>query len=426
MTLSGSPGSDPRPSSLLDPSVAENMFAEVSAVWDRLTGLRPDMLAVNFGLTALVVAVAAGVVVLLRKLLGAGLDRLAAKGLIHPEAAEGKPRVARATWLLIRLLVLAAALAAILTIWGIDTLGWLTAGSGVVVLRGLLIVGVSLAAIEVLGHLLDHGLHRAANAAHDPRRAQQVRTLSPLIRATVTGFVVTAAGLTLLSELGVQIAPLLASAGVLGIAVGFGAQTLVKDFLTGLFLVVEDIVAIGDNVRIGDSSGTVEAMTLRTIRLRNMNGTLHIFPYSEAQVIHNRTKTFSSYLFDISVGYDVDLDRAIAVMEEVGAKLEADPMFADKILSPLEVFGVDALGESAVVLKARYKTAPQEQWRVGRAYNKRIKEAFDEAGIDLPFPTRTVNVNWAQGQGPGERDRGETRRVEDARPSAGFLKRAAR
>jgi moderate conductance mechanosensitive channel len=193
--------------------------------------------------------------------------------------------------------------------------------------------------------------------------------------------------LTFLSELGVKVGPLLASAGVVGIAVGFGAQTLVKDFLTGLFLIAEDVVSVGDNVRIGEASGTVEAMTLRTIRLRSMNGTLHIFPYSEAQVIHNRTKVFSSYLFEIPISYDADVDRALEVMQSLGDELEQEPAFRPLITRPFEVLGVDKLSESAVTLKARVTTQPRAQWKVGREYHRRLKKAFDAEGIASPFTT---------------------------------------
>ena len=382
----------------MEPSAGERLVSDFRAVQERLFDLTPREAAINLALSAAALVVAAGVLWLLGRLLRSGIDRLQAKGLVHAES--GRPRVAQATWLLIRGLVAAGAVAVVFSVWGLDVVGWLTAGSGVVIFRLLLIIAIAVGAAEIVGHVLDRLLHRAARASSDKRRAQQIQTLTPLIRGVFIGFVLVVAAMTALAELGVQIGPLLASAGVIGIALGFGAQTLVKDFLTGLFLVLEDIVAVGDNVRIGDSAGTVEAMTLRTIRLRNMNGTLHVFPYSEAQVIHNRTKSFSSYVFEIGVGYGVDLDRALATMERVGAEMEADPAFRDKILAPLEVLGVDKLGDSAVVLKARFKTAAQEQWRVGRAYNKRIKEAFDAEGIELPFPTTKVVFDAPEAPAP--------------------------
>jgi small conductance mechanosensitive channel len=189
-----------------------------------------------------------------------------------------------------------------------------------------------------------------------------------------------------LGEVGVKIGPLLAGAGVVGLALGFGAQTIVKDFLTGLFLIIEDIVSVGDIIRIGESGGLVEQMTLRTIRLRDLDGTLHVFPYGEAQVVHNLTKTFSYYVFDLQVSYGSNIDRALEVMRTVGDGLKSDPAFADFILEPIEVLGVDRLGDSGVVLKARIKTAPIKQWVVGREYNRRIKLAFDREGVEIPFP----------------------------------------
>ena len=177
---------------------------------------------------------------------------------------------------------------------------------------------------------------------------------------------------------------------MIGLALGFGAQTLVKDFLTGLFLIAEDAVSVGDIVQIADSSGTVEQMTLRSIRLRAFDGVLHVFPYSEAQVVHNKTKTFSCYVFDLQVSYSADIERALAVMKQVGDAVQADPAFGQNFLEPIQIFGVDSLGDSGVVLKARIRTKPQQQWMVGREYNKRIKLAFDREGIEIPFPHMKV------------------------------------
>ena len=193
---------------------------------------------------------------------------------------------------------------------------------------------------------------------------------------------------------------LLAGAGVVGIAVGFGAQTIVKDLLTGAFLIVEDIIAVGDVVNIGGSGGLVEKMTLRTIRLRDFDGTLHVLPYGEAQVVHNMTKSFSYYVFDLQVSYESDIDRALELMKTTGDELRADPAFADLILEPIEVVGVDGLGDNGVLLKARIKTRPLDQWTVGREYNRRIKLAFDAAGVEIPYPHMKLVVPQA-GQNGG-------------------------
>src|SRR3546814_55991 len=198
-----------------------------------------------------------------------------------------------------------------MSIWGVDPWAWLSHGVGARLVRLVLIAVFATALVEAVGIFIRRIVEGIAGRSGNRRRAAQLRTLGPLLVGLDQGVLVTIALLTFLSELGLSIGPLLASAGVVGIAVGFGAQTIVKDFLTGLFLIAEDVVSIGDNVRIGDAAGVVETMTVRTIRLRSANGTLHIFPYSEAQVIHNRTKIFSSYLFEILVNYESDIERAL-------------------------------------------------------------------------------------------------------------------
>ncbi len=389
----------------IEPSAAQQLTRSAQALWADLTRLTPEQLTLNLALSVAVMIGAAVVIWLLRRALNAGLERMASRGLVRAEEADGKPRVARWTWAMVRLAVLAAAGVMVLSVWGLDLITWLTAGSGVALTRIVLVLLVAAALVEVVGHVVNRVTRRFEGRAKDPRRGQQVKTLAPLLRGLAQGFIIVVAGLTLLSELGVQIGPLLASAGVVGVAVGFGAQTLVKDVLTGFFLVLEDIVGVGDNVTIGDSQGTVESMTLRTIRLRAMSGTLHVFPYGEAQVIHNHTKTFSAYLFEAPIDYGADVDRALAVMAEVGAGMRADPAWSPVLLDDLEVLGVDRLTSSEVVLKARFRTVPREQWKVGREYWRRLKSAFDEAGIASPF-TYTKIANDGGGGffgGDGER-----------------------
>ncbi len=392
MTAAAAPTTPtPTPIAAAEPSAAQSLFGQAEALWANLSRLTAQEFALNLGLSAAVLVGAALIIWLLRRALTAGLTRMASKGLARHAEDEAKPQVARWTWLLIRLAVLAGAGVLVLGIWGLDLVRWLTAGEGVAVTRIVVVLLIAAAAVEIVGHLMSRLTRRFEARAKDPRRAQQVETLAPLLRGVVQGFIVVVAGLTLLSEFGVQIAPLLASAGVVGVAVGFGAQTIVKDVLTGLFLVLEDIVSVGDNVTIGDgvaigeSQGTVEAMTLRTIRLRAANGTLHVFPYGEAQVIHNHTKTFSAYLFEIPVDFRADVDQALAEMARVGAEMRADPAWREQVTGELEVMGVDKLTASEIVLKARFKTPPRAQWDVGREYHRRLKIAFQAAGIPSPF-----------------------------------------
>jgi small conductance mechanosensitive channel len=386
----------PPPAPVAEPSAAQTLFSTVEALWRNLSRLEPGEVALNLFLSVLVIAITALVVWILRRLLHAAIGSLARHGPEAPAPAVAGPRGARLTWSLLKTVLALVAVVVLLSIWGVDLVGWLTtSGAGAVLLRLALVLLIATALIVVAGHLVNRLLMPLTRRLSAERRAAQVRTLGPLIRGTVQGFIVVLASLTILSELGVKIGPLLASAGVVGIAVGFGAQTLVKDFLTGLFLVIEDIVAVGDNIRVGDRAGTVEAMTLRTLRIRSADGVLHILPYSEAQVISNRTKSFSSYVFDIGIGYGSDIDHAFEVMRRVGADLQADPEFGARILQPLEVLGVDALGESAVMLKARFRTRPGDQWTVGREYNRRIKYAFDAEGIELPYAYRKLVFDGA-------------------------------
>jgi len=255
--------------------------------------------------------------------------------------------------------------------------------------------------VDVTARVIDRLFNGLAHRAQNPRRAAQFHTLSPLVKGLTTGCLSIFIGLTVLSEIGVKIAPLLAGAGVVGVALGFGAQTLVKDFLTGLFLILEDVVSVGDSVKVGAFGGLVETMTLRTIRLRDVDGVLHVFPYSEAQVIHNQTKVFSYAVFERRISYVADVDHAIAVMREVGADVQADARLARAILEPIEVLGVDQFTDVGVVVKARMKTRPGDQWKVQREYNRRLKLAFDASHVEIGYPTVQADRSLLDGRAEG-------------------------
>lgn len=372
----------------VQPSLAEQLSAFGRNAWAHLSQLDPGEAGLNVLVSAAVILGALGLIWLLRRLFDHWLRRFADSCQVEVAEAEKKTsRAAGVSWVLMRILILGAALLLVSGVWGIDPWAWISGEAGARLIRLALILVLVTALVEVAGFITRRFVEGFASRSRDARRAAQVRSLGPLLTGSIQGVLIVVGLLTFLSELGLQVGPLLASAGVVGLAIGFGAQTLVKDFLTGVFLIAEDAVSVGDNVRIGDASGTVEAMTLRTIRLRNMNGTLHIFPYSEAQVIHNRTKLFSSYLFDLQVSYDADIDRALAIMARVAEEMRADPDFGQMITRPFDILGVDKLGDSGVVLKARVTTTPKDQWKVGREYNRRIKLAFDREGIEIPFPT---------------------------------------
>jgi moderate conductance mechanosensitive channel len=306
------------------------------------------------------------------------------------DAKQRRGRIGRWTMRVARLAIFVVALIVVLRLWGFDFSD--LRNSPIYTLFSVLgriaiILVLALAAIE-LGQLgINRAFDRVASHAKNPRRAAQIRTLGPLLSGLATTIVVIIGAMMTLSEVGVEIGPLLAGAGIVGLAVGFGAQTIVKDFLTGLFLIMEDSVSVGDVVKIGEFSGGVESMSLRTIKLRDFNGTLHIFPYSEAQVIHNQTKDFSFAVFEFPLDHNSDIARALDLMKETGDEIRAEPAFAGTIVSPIEIAGVDRVSEAGVLLKARMRTAPGKQWSVQREYLRRIRLAFERDGIDFTQTT---------------------------------------
>jgi small conductance mechanosensitive channel len=225
---------------------------------------------------------------------------------------------------------------------------------------------------------------------NDLERVKRLKTLEQVFRYIATVLITLITIMLVLSEMGISIAPILAAAGVLGIAIGFGAQSLVKDYFTGLFLLLENQVRQGDVVEVAGKGGLVEEMTLRYIRLRDYEGSVHYIPNGTIDTVTNRSRSFAFAVIDIGVAYRENIDDVYAVMRQVAAELRADGEFADKIEEDLEIAGVDQWGDSAVVIRCRFKVKPLEQWGVRRAYLYRLKKAFDAAGIEIPYPHLTV------------------------------------
>jgi small conductance mechanosensitive channel len=242
---------------------------------------------------------------------------------------------------------------------------------------------------ETINSWIERHLGQRDSATKAPLASARALTLLPMLRGSIFILFSAIIILTFMSAVGINIAPLLAGAGVLGVAVGFGSQTLVKDFLTGLFIVTENTVAVGDVVKIGDFSGAVETLSIRAIRLRDIDGSLHIIPFGDVSKITNLTRGFAFALVDINVGYDCDLEQVMQVIREVGATLQEDAVFKRVILEPIEVMGVEKFGDSAVTIRARLRTRPGKQWEVRRLLLLRIKQRFDQEGIEMPFPTVT-------------------------------------
>jgi len=219
---------------------------------------------------------------------------------------------------------------------------------------------------------------------------KRINTLLGIIRSIISIIIWAMYIMILLKKFGVDIGPIIASAGIIGLAIGFGAQELVRDVITGFFILLENQVRTGDVAVINGTGGLVEKIEMRTITLRDFSGVVHIFQNGKINTLSNMTKEWSAMVFDVGVAYKEDTDQVALVMKEVGEELQNDPEFSHKIIEPLEIFGVDQFGDSAVVIKARLKTMPGQQWTAGREYRRRLKKAFDSRSIEIPFPHTTI------------------------------------
>ncbi len=310
----------------------------------------------------------------------------------------------------------------VLQAWHLDVFAWLLGEAGrVLVARAFAIVLVLLVALavwEAVSLFISIYLERADAEDSPVTASARVRTLLPLARNALLIVTLSVVTLTVLSELGVDIGPLLAGAGVAGLAIGFGAQTLVKDVITGAFILFEDQIAVGDVVSVGGYTGVVEGLTVRTISLRDLHGRVHVVPFGAVTDVTNFTKEFSYAVIDVGVAYREDTDEVTQLLEEVGAELREDPEFADDLPEPLEVMGVQELADSAVVIRVRLKTSPGLQWAVSREFNRRIKRKFDDHKIEIPFPHQTVYLGEdKEGQAPPLRV-ARHHRADGARPSS--------
>ncbi len=284
----------------------------------------------------------------------------------------------------------------ILNAWGVQSFAWfetpLGQRVGTSVVSILVFTTVAVVAWEVVNALLE----RYAATAFGPasgRRSARGRTIITLVQRALLIVLGVFVVLVILSEIGINIGPLLAGAGVVGLAVGLGAQTMIKNLIEGMGIILEDSFAVGDIIEIGGKSGVIEAITMRMVRLRDYSGHVHTIPFSQIATITNMTRDFAFAVFDVGVGYDEDIDHVIEVMKAEAAALRTDPKLGSVIREDLEIAGVDALGDSTVVIKARMKIYPPvEQWNVKRAFNRRIKIAFDREGIRIPNPQQKVHI----------------------------------
>jgi small conductance mechanosensitive channel len=228
----------------------------------------------------------------------------------------------------------------------------------------------------------------------------RARTMLPLVRNALLVTIVTIAGIVTAANLGINVTPLLAGAGVIGLAIGFGAQSLVTDLITGLFIIIEDTISVGDWIDVdGGHAGTVEHLSIRTVRLRDGQGAIHAIPFSQIKIVKNLSRDFAYAVFEVRMGFKADVDEVTQLIREVGADLMADFRYRREMLGPIEVWGLDRFDPNWMVVKGQIKTRPLQQWSVARAFNVRLKRKMDEAGIEIPVPQMRVYTSAKDNEG---------------------------
>ena len=274
-----------------------------------------------------------------------------------------------------------------------DIVKWLTSSG----LKVVLILVGALVAVRLAAFVT----RRVENAFEDNdpstmnEREKQAATLGKVIRNITRILVWGVAVMMVLKELGIDIGPILAGVGLMGLAVGFGAQSLVKDFLAGMFVLIENQYNVGDVIKVAGASGLVEKITLRATTLRDHEGNVHIIPNGTIGVVTNKTRQWSRFVLDIGVAYKENVDEVMGVLKEIGDELAADSKFASMITAPLEVLGVQDFADSAVIIRVMFTTKPVKQWTVGREFRRRVKNTFDAKGIEIPFPHTTIYLGDA-------------------------------
>ena len=278
-----------------------------------------------------------------------------------------------------------------LRVWGLSLIGF-AEGEGHEIAVKLFGLAGTLLFAWLIWILSDTAIHHALTRSRKGLANARAQTMMPLIRNVLFVTIFIIAAIVALANMGMNVTPLLAGAGVIGLAIGFGAQSLVADLITGLFIIIEDSLAIDDYVDVGGHLGTVEGLTIRTVRLRDIDGIVHTIPFSEIKSIKNYSREFGYAIFRVAIPYNMEIDAAIKLIREVGQKIRNDPLQRRNIWSPLEIQGVESFESGSAILRARFKTAPIKQWEVSRAFNLALKRQLDEAGLDLAMPRLSVQV----------------------------------
>lgn len=375
-------------------SPAFDLALDIQHWIDRIGSLSPTELATRFGISLALVALLWLARRLVVRLVTGFVERRVAGSGDDPHQRDLVLRLAQlesSVRKLVMLVAISAGLLGLAEIWALlpsagtlDTTVLLETLGSVLLVLALALIAWRLVPVVVSFLLLPRTVTGTLTVS--PR----ARTLIPLLSGVGRTIVGVLAVLLLLAELGLNITPLLASAGIAGLAIGFGAQSLVKDFLTGLMIVIEDSMGVGDVVQVAGHAGHVEHMGVRCVRLRDQAGVQHVVPYSAIDVVENMTKDFAYAVFDVGVSYKASIDAVVTTLRDIAADLAADEQYRGRLLEPIDILGLDRFDESAVVIRARIKTLPTERWAVQREFNRRLKLAFDARGIEIPFPHRTL------------------------------------
>ena len=246
--------------------------------------------------------------------------------------------------------------------------------------------------IKLTNAFVERFLDKICRYKDDFEFRKQLATLKSIIKSILDTIIIIFATMFILNNLGIDIRPIMTAAGVLGVAVGFGARRFFEDIITGLSLILEGQVRVGDYVKISEHEGVVEKADIKLVQLRDLQGRVHYIRNGMIDIVTNYTRDYSYYVFDVSVAYKEDISRVIAVLEELGKDFMENSVVKDEIVAPLEMLGLDKFDDSAVIVKARFRTKPMKQWLVGRAFNQEIKRKFDELGIEIPFPQCSVHI----------------------------------
>ncbi len=318
--------------------------------------------------------------------------------------------------IVLQVIIVVGCVIVVLQGWGLGTIPWLLhdkiSHSLIDAFFAILVtIAVALTIWETAMALL-HGRIQHFSDAGESRRAARLTTLLPMLQAVIGVPIALVAGLVCLSKIGVNAAPLLAGAGVVGIAIGFGSQKLVQDIITGLFLLLEDAVQVGDVVNLAGMQGTVERLSIRTIRLRGSDGSMNIIPFSAVTTVTNLTRDFGFAQISIQVGYEEDLPRVYAILDDIAKEMRAEPRWGAMIRDDLQIFGLDQFGASALVITGQIRTGPGQHWAVRREFNARVKQRFEAEHIDIPYaylppgPPPKLEAPVAEDKPPAEQPAG--------------------